>query len=337
MSKRNPIIGITLGDINGIGPEIAMEAAFSLAVSHCRRQALIGDAPLIHALAKQRRRPPLPEWDPSTPYPRGTGLVCIHLPHASAPLVRHPGKISVAAARAAHHWIVEASKLAMRGTLDAIVTAPIQKEGFMRAGLDVPGHTELLAQCAGVRHVEMMLLNDQLRVVLCTRHIPLREVSNQLTRARVRQTLSTTADALQWLGIRSRRIAVCGLNPHAGDGGAIGDEERRIIQPAIRAFRHSGVHVTGPVPADTVFYQVLQGEYDAVIAMYHDQGLAPFKMIAFENGVNLTLGLPFVRTSPDHGTAYALAGTGRASSASMEAALRLATRLAGRPNPWRLL
>lgn len=334
MSKQRPIIGITLGDINGVGPEIALAAAQEL-ISPRYRLVLIGDLFLIQSLAKQHGLPSFPEWNPSTPYPSRTRLACIHCPYSSRPLVRRPGKISVSAARAAHHWIIQAAAWAIKGRLDGIVTAPIQKEGFMRAGLDVPGHTELLAQCARVKNVEMMLLNDEFRVVLCTRHIPLRDVSMHLTRARVREALLYTADALQWLGLRSRRIAVCGLNPHAGDGGAIGDEERRIISPALRAFKQPRVHITGPVPADTVFYQVRQGKYDAVLAMYHDQGLAPFKMVAFENGVNLTLGLPFVRTSPDHGTAYDLADTGRADPSSMKAAIQLAVRLARRPNPWR--
>ena len=228
-----------------------------------------------------------------------------------------------------------AADMAMKGELDAIVTAPIHKEGFMRAGIDVPGHTELLAKCAQVKHVDMMLLNDRLRVVLCTRHIPIRDVAAQLQPSDIRQTVAYTAQALEWLGIRKRRIAVCGLNPHAGDGGAIGDEEIRVIRPALRRIRLRSAQITGPVPADTVFHQALQGDYDAIVAMYHDQGLAPFKMIAFEDGVNLTLGLPFVRTSPDHGTAYGLAGTGKANPSSMMAAIQLATRLAKRPNPWR--
>ncbi len=333
MSKRNPILGITLGDINGVGPEIALSAAIEQS-SPTARLALIGNANLIQALAKEKSRPPIPVWEPPAPFPRGSNLVSVHLPHSPISLVRRPGQISVAAARAAHHWIVTAAHWAKQGILDALVTAPIQKEGFMRAGLNVPGHTELLAQCAGVKHVEMMLLNDEFRVVLCTRHIPIRDVSRHLTRARVREALSYTADALQWLGLRSQRIAICGLNPHAGDGGAIGDEERRIISPVLRAFRHPRVRIAGPIPADTVFYQVRQGEFDAVLAMYHDQGLAPFKMVAFENGVNLTLGLPFVRTSPDHGTAYDLAGTGQANPSSMQAAIQLAARLARRPNPW---
>ncbi len=331
--SRPLVIGITLGDINGIGPEVAVQAAFRKRPTGVR-VVLIGDPATIVREARRLRKPPPRAWAPdqsSVP----SHVVTIWNPTPDARVRRQPGRCTAPAARAAYEWIVAATAAAQRGALDAIVTAPISKEGFMKADVDVPGHTELLAQLTSTDRYEMMLLADDFRVVLATRHVPIRLVASMLTPNGIRQAIEMTADALQWLGCRRKRIAVCGLNPHAGDGGAIGDEEQRIIGPAIRAAKRKGVQLTGPVPADSVFRQVRRGAYDAVLAMYHDQALAPFKMVAFEKGVNLTLGLPIIRTSPDHGTAYALAGKGKADPSSMMEAVRLAARLAGRTNPWR--
>jgi 4-hydroxythreonine-4-phosphate dehydrogenase len=215
-----------------------------------------------------------------------------------------------------------------------MVTAPINKEGFARAGIDFPGHTELLAACTGARRFAMMLFGGGLRVVLATRHIPLREVARRLNPSALREAVTLTHQALPWLGLPRARIAVCGLNPHAGDGGRLGDEEKRWIGPVLRGLRRRGFDIAGPLPADTVFHHARCGDYDAVVALYHDQGLAPLKTLAFDEGVNLTLGLPIVRTSPDHGTAYDLAGRGAANPSSMVAAVGAAVTLAGRPNPW---
>jgi 4-hydroxythreonine-4-phosphate dehydrogenase len=181
----------------------------------------------------------------------------------------------------------------------------------------------------------MMLMGGPLRVVTVTRHVPLAEVSNRLTRREIAEAIRLTDDALPWLGCRRRRIGVCGLNPHAGEGGDIGREEITTIAPAVRAAQRRGANVAGPIPSDVIFYQAVNGAYDAVISMYHDQGLGPLKMLAFEEGINLTLGLPIVRTSPDHGTAFDIAGKGKANPSSMVAAMRLACELAGKPNPWR--
>lgn len=333
MSKRNTYIGITLGDINGIGPELAVRAAYTEWPASVRI-VLLGDASVVEAWCTRYRLPVPAAWSPAhrTP-PRHPVSYWDPRVTRTALRPRH-GTCTAAAARAAYRWIGCAAEAAMNQRLHGLVTAPIQKEGFLKAGISAPGHTELLADCAGVKHVEMMLLADAFRVVLATRHLPLRDVAQALNRKGIQRTIHYTAEALHWLGARRKRIAVCGLNPHAGDGGALGHEEQRIIRPAIRAARRPGLTLTGPVPADTVFHQVRQGAYDAVVAMYHDQGLAPFKMWAFEQGVNLTLGLPFVRTSPDHGTAYNLAGTGRADCSSMRAAIACAIRLAHRPNPW---
>ncbi len=333
MSKRPAIIGITLGDINGIGPEVALKAAFAKRPPGTRL-VLIGDHDTLAREVRSLGRAMPPVWSPaaSTAPTRG---VTLWNPAPESNLIPRPGTCAADAARAAYRWVVAATEAALHGHLGALVTAPINKEGFKKAGVDAPGHTELLAALSGTTRFEMMLLADDFRVVLATRHIPIKDVAGSLTRSGVRNTIEMTADALRWLGVRRKRIAVCGLNPHAGDGGAIGQEERTIIRPAMRAVRRKDIVLSGPVPADSVFRQVREGAYDAVVAMYHDQALAPFKMVAFEKGVNLTLGLPFVRTSPDHGTAYGLAGQGKVDPSSMIEAIALAAKLATRPNPWR--
>jgi 4-hydroxythreonine-4-phosphate dehydrogenase len=222
----------------------------------------------------------------------------------------------------------------MSGGLDAMVTAPICKEGFHKAGIDVPGHTEMLADLTGTKRFAMMLFGGPLRVVLVTRHLPIKDVSKHLTRRRVLEAISIAGEALPWMGWKKPSIGVCGLNPHAGDGGEIGREEIAVIAPAIRDARALGFNAIGPVPADAIFHKAFKGEFGAVVAMYHDQGLGPMKMIAFDSGVNITLGLPIVRTSPDHGTAFDIAGKGIANPASMIQALLWARKLARRKNPW---
>ncbi|MCX7887638.1 MAG: 4-hydroxythreonine-4-phosphate dehydrogenase PdxA [Verrucomicrobiae bacterium] len=219
----------------------------------------------------------------------------------------------------AKRWVEEAARRCLRGELAAMVTAPVTKELVA----PFPGQTELLAHLARTRKFAMMLVGGPLRVSLVTIHEPLRRVPKLLTTRRIREVIELTEQFCRKIGIRHPRIGVCGLNPHAGEGGLLGDEERRIIAPAVRR-----TCATGPWPADTLFYRHYHGEFDAVVAMYHDQGLAPLKMIAFETGVNLTLGLPFVRTSPDHGTAPDIAGKGVAKPDSLIAAINLAAQLA---------
>jgi len=269
MSVR-PRIGITLGDVAGIGPEIVTKALASRKLDKRFDYEIIGD---------------------------------VHTKHR----------------RDAADWIVEGARRCLRGELAALVTAPVSKELVA----PWPGQTELLAHIAKTRRFAMMLVGGPLRVSLVTIHEPLRRVPSKITRRRIREVIVLTRDFCRRIGIRRPRIAVTGLNPHAGEGGLIGDEERRIIAPAIK-----GTGATGPWPADTLFHKAYHGAFDAVVAMYHDQGLAPLKMIAFDTGVNLTLGLPFVRTSPDHGTAPDIAGKGIARPDSMIAAINLAARLA---------
>jgi 4-hydroxythreonine-4-phosphate dehydrogenase len=240
---------------------------------------------------------------------------------------------SAEAARASVEWVREGAKRCLAGKLHGLVTAPVNKEAIVRAGISFVGQTELLSQMAATERTAMMLLGTDdrgcwLRVALATTHVPLRDVSATLTLDKIQTTIELSARACQDLGLARARIGVCGLNPHAGEGGKIGTEELTTIGPAVRQAQGRGVDVVGPVSADALFYYALRGEYDVVVAMYHDQGLAPLKMIAFEQGVNWTLGLPFTRTSPDHGTAYDIAGRGIANPSSMVAALRLAKQLA---------
>jgi len=239
---------------------------------------------------------------------------------------RGAGLSEVAAGRIAGQAIEEAAHLALRGEVDAIVTGPVHKQALHAAGYKYPGVTEFLAHLAGDVPVAMMLATDQLRVVLVTTHLPLRDVASQLTTDRVVQAGRLTVSALrQWWGMATPRLAVCALNPHAGEGGLFGDEDDRILRPAATA-----LGAAGPLPADTVFVKALRGEFDAVLAPYHDVGMTAVKVSGFGRGVNVTLGLPFIRTAPDHGTALDIAGTGKADASSMRAALDLAARLAGR-------
>lgn len=327
--KQPPLcIGITAGDINGIGPEAALKAAYGARWPADVRRVLVGPAAILREQARHFGFP-----EPATR--PGATAVSIWDPTPNLRLRWRPGRLDPAASRAAAGWIASAVAACQRGDLAAMVTAPISKEGFHRAGIDVPGHTEMIAELTGTRRFAMMLYGRGLRVVLATRHIPLKDVPARITRALIVNNVRIADEALRWMGLDRRRIAVCGLNPHAGEGGDIGREEIRVIAPALRALTKKGFDVHGPLSGDTVFHFAAAGEYDAVIAMYHDQGLAPLKLHAFDQGVNLTLGLPIVRTSPDHGTAFAIAGKGVARPDSMIEAIRQAALLARRPNPWR--
>ncbi len=300
-------IGITCGDINGIGPEIALKAASSKYPSDVEF-VLIGPGQVFNA----RNVLEIPFNGKLT-----------------------PGQITADASKTAVTAIERAVRGCLDGELDAMVTAPICKEGLKLAGVNYPGHTEMIAELTGTGRYGMMLMGKELRVMLVTRHLPLRAVADMLTKENILEAIELTGEALKWFGFDNGRIGVCGLNPHAGDGGALGDEESTVIAPAIEAARARGFNAVGPVPADVIFYQALAKQYDAVVAMYHDQGLGPLKMHAFDCGVNLTLGLPIIRTSPDHGTAFNIAGRGVASPDSMIAAIETAIQLAGQPNPWK--
>jgi 4-hydroxythreonine-4-phosphate dehydrogenase len=240
------------------------------------------------------------------------------------------GRVSAEAGRAAYQYIEAAVGLARAGTAAAVVTAPINKEALGAAGLTHAGHTEILADLCGVKGVAMMLVAGRLRVSHVSTHVSLRGAIERVTIPRILEVVRLTRDALRRLGVGGPRIAVAGLNPHAGEGGLFGSEERETIAPAVAAARAEDIDARGPFPPDSVFFRASQGEFDAVIAMYHDQGHIPVKVLGFYEGVNVTLGLPIIRTSVDHGTAFDIAGTGRADEQSMVAAIRLAAQMVPR-------
>lgn len=325
-------IGISLGDITGIGPEVTLKALAAEAGGDDTRWLIIGDAA---CLARLNARCQLP-LSPFSDYAAEGRFFVYEPPGGPLPEGLRPG--SPAAAAAALSWLSEGAKRCLRQELAALVTAPVNKEAIIRSGTPFVGQTEFLSELAGAKRTAMMLLGQDergrwLRVVLATTHLPLKLVAACLTSEKVELAIELAASACRQLNLPRSRVGVCGLNPHAGEGGELGTEEQSIIGPAVAAARARGLAAFGPLAADALFHQAFRGDYEAVVAMYHDQGLAPLKMVAFETGVNWTLGLPFVRTSPDHGTAYDLAGQDRASPASMLAALRLAKRLTLRPVP----
>lgn len=283
-----PRIAITVGDPAGIGPEIAARAASDARVLAACEPILYGP------------------------------------PNAEA---FRPGELSADAGRAAYECIVRAVGDARNRLVDAIATAPVNKLAFAHAGLPWKGHTDLLAHLCDATRVAMLFHAPELNVVLATVHVPLSEVPRMLTRELMRETILLTARSMPAFGISRPRVAVAGLNPHAGEDGLLGSEEQAILVPAIVEARDAGVDVAGPFPADTVFTRASRGEFDVVVACYHDQGLIPVKLLAFGRAVNVTIGLPIVRTSVDHGTAFDIAGKGVADAGSMIEAVLLAARL----------
>jgi 4-hydroxythreonine-4-phosphate dehydrogenase len=293
--SARPRIGVTSGDPAGIGPEIARKAAADASLASLCEIVLYG-------------------------------------PSEDREISRFPrGRVSADAGRAAYDAIVSATTDALAGRLDAIATAPVNKEAFAAAGLPWRGHTDLLGHLTASPRVAMMFYAESLRVILATVHIPLAHVPAALTRDVLESTIDLSARELPRFGIRSPRLALAGLNPHAGEHGVIGHEDDEVLAPAVAAMRGRGVSVDGPFPADTIFVRAMRGEFDAVIACYHDQGLIPIKLVAFGRAVNVTLGLPIVRTSVDHGTAFDIAGKGIADPSSMIEAIKLAVRLAMSP------
>jgi len=322
-------IGITLGDITGIGPEVTLKAIAADAASDDTRYLLIGDATHLRRL-NQKIGLNLPLQTFGGRNEPGRFFVSNPLAE-SLPADLVAG--SPAAARAAVAWLEEAARCCLRQELDAMVTAPVNKAGIVNAGYAFIGQTEFLSQLAGADRTAMMLLGQDaggrwLRVTLVTTHVSIKLLPQHITRAKVDLAIELAAQSCRDLRLPRARIAVCGLNPHAGESGEFGDEEQTTIGPAVLTARRRQLDVVGPLSGDTVFHHALRGEFDVVVAMYHDQGLAPLKAVAFDTGVNWTLGLPFIRTSPDHGTAYNIAGQGIANPSSMIAAIRLAKQLA---------
>lgn len=329
------MLAIALGDPTGIGPEVALKAIAAELSRDAQQYLLIGDVALVRALNGSLRLG-LAIEDFSA---KSKSRVLVVNPAAALPPSLSAG--APEAARLALSWLKHGAQLCLRGEAGGLVTAPVNKEAIIRSGeTSFVGQTELLSELAGTQRTAMMLLGADdrdrwLRVALATIHVPIREVAARLTREKIELAIELAAQACRDLGLPRARVAVCGLNPHAGEGGKIGDEEITTVTPAVKAMKQRGFDVHGPFAADALFYYVLRGDYDAVVAMYHDQGLVPLKMIGFERGVNWTLGLPFVRTSPDHGTAYDIAGQGIANPSSMIAAIQLAKQLqrSARPRP----
>ena len=325
-----PTIAITMGDPAGIGPEVIVKALADPVLRQKARYIIYGMNELLAYAAD------LAEFDVFwwrdqfngrlRAYPHDVVVVDYDQYSMLGSAIKSPSKMG---GEASMRFCQDAIEAAQKKIVDAVVTAPIAKESWKLAGYHYPGHTELFAQKTGSRRFAMMFAGGPLKVVLATVHVPLMGLWGRLNIGAVFQPIELIHEALvNWFGIEHPRIAVAGVNPHASENGQFGDEEERIISPAILMARDQGIDVSGPYPGDTIFLAARDGKYDAVVAMYHDQGLIPVKLLAFDRAVNITLGLPIVRTSPDHGTAFDIVGRNRANPGSMRAAIELAINLA---------
>jgi len=326
MKQGLPLAGISMGDPAGIGPEIILKALKDGRVLTKCRPLVLGDYEVLkETSARLGLDCPLISIDAPTHLPEGNKVPVLSL---SAIEDLKPAEVSYDAGRASGIYIRTGAELALEGTIDALVTAPINKESFNMGGFDYPGHTEFLAELTNTKDYAMMLMGERLRVVLLTIHCPLMSVAGRLSVAETLRIIGLTDRSLRNdFGLKSPRIALASLNPHAGEGGLFGREEEDLLLPAAGLARGKGIDVTDPLPADTLFYKALRGDYDVVVCPYHDQALIPLKMLHFEDGVNVTLGLPIIRTSPDHGTAFDIAGRGIASPESLIAAILTAARM----------
>ena len=334
-SRFEPVIAITMGDPMGIGPEVVAKALCDPAIMRLGKFVVYGqNQPLVDAAECAGMRP---FWfriaKENMPTTRGVAAEPVVLDYGhedSLPNTRAPSRAGGLLSKA---FVEDAIADALRPVgdarrVDAVVTAPIAKESWSMAGFKWPGHTELFAaRCKATRHT-MLFESPRLRVALATAHVPLMDIRNMLTIGRVFDPIDLGYTYCRQLGIEKPKIAVCGLNPHAGEHGLFGDEEERVIAPAIEIARRNGIDVRGPFPGDTIFIDAAAGKWDLVVAMYHDQGLIPVKLLGFDRAVNVTVGLSMVRTSPDHGTAFDIAGKNTASPNSMKAAIELAVKLA---------
>lgn len=311
---NKPVIAVSMGDPAGIGPEICLRAIREPAVLDICQPVIYGDIDVLQKVAGICR---ITIADTS---------VINHISDCNIETLT-PGCIQKQCGQASYAYIKSATTDTLNGKASAMTTAPIHKEAMHLAGIPHPGHTEILAELTGAKHICMTMASDKIIVSLATIHISLSQVPAQLTTEKIYTAITLTNSTLKKLGKPSPRITVCALNPHAGENGLFGTEEQTIIMPAIEKARHAGIAIEGPVPPDTAFITSRLENTDAYIVMYHDQGLIPFKMIAFDEGVNITLGLPIVRTSVDHGTAYDIAWQGKASHTSMVQAIIWAARL----------
>jgi len=331
-NDSRPRIAVTMGDPAGVGPELCLRALAAAALARQCVPVVFGDAGVLARVAEVCRLAPpehvlsaeaWPEQAASLDRPAVVDCQAIDAPSVE------PGRVSAACGRAAFAYIDRAIQAALAGQVAAVATAPLHKEALHAAGFHYPGHTEIFAERTGARRVCMMLTSEPLTVSLVTTHVGYHEVCRGLSTARIVEVIELSADAVSRLRGRAARIAVCGLNPHAGEHGLFGlGEEESIIAPAVDQARARGFDVVGPLPPDTAFAPARRRQTDAYVCMYHDQGLIPLKTLAFDAAVNVTLGLPIVRTSVDHGTAMDIAWTGRAGPTSLFEAIRVAVRLA---------
>lgn len=329
-ANQRPLIGITMGDPLGIGPEVIVKALADPELRSQARFLIYGLHDVLSVVADQAEINPFWWREPYDVATRvGTGVLVADFDDLNYVRVNGKHEPVALAGEASFRFVESGIRSLKEGRLDALVTAPICKASWKLAGYRMPGHTELLAERFGTRRVTMMFAADELRVALASTHIPLFELRNHFTIGMVHQPVDLLDRALkEWFGVASPHIGVLGVNPHAGEGGLLGDEEQRIIEPAIAMARNAGIRVTGPLPPDSAFTPAVLRQFDGLVAMYHDQGLIPVKMRAFDRAVQLTLGLGAIRTSPDHGTAFDIAGKNQANPGSLRAAIQLAIDLA---------
>lgn len=324
-----PCLAVTMGDPAGVGPEIIARALDDPSIARHSRLLVVGDATVMEAAARcvgsrlQVRR--IQDLVSAT-FGRGK-LNVVDLGNLPWSTFK-TGQIDSRAGKASFEYVYVAIDMALARIVDGIVTGPIHKQAMQLAGYRYPGHTEILAERSGTEHFAMLFVAGALNVILVTTHCSMREALDSINVEVVLEKIRLADQAMRAMGIGKPRIAVAGINPHAGEGGRFGVEETAILEPAIGLAKAAGIEATGPYPPDTVFYRARRGEFDIVVSMYHDQGLIPVKLDGFAEGVNVTYGLPFVRTSPDHGTAFDIAWKGTADPGSMVSAIKLATRLA---------
>ena len=331
--NHRPILGLTMGDPAGIGPEICLRALSEPAVLADCMPVVFGDAGVLRRLAKKgfpaaaARVVSLAEFNASTAPTRPVVVDCAALDVDNM----EPGKVSAACGKAAYSYIEQSIRAALAKQIDGVVTGPIHKEALRLSGVNYPGHTEIFTALTGAKRSCMMLYSDKITVSMVTTHIGYHEVPGKLSVERVLSTIELTAEAMGWMLRRAPRIGVCGLNPHAGEHGLFGQgEEEKFVAPAVAEAKQRGIDATGPLVPDAAFTTGGRKQFDAFICLYHDQGHIPFKMLAFDTGVNTTLGLPIIRTSVDHGTAFDIAWQGKADPASLYSAIHIAAQLAAR-------
>ncbi len=326
--KKKPVLGITMGDPTGAGPEITVKALCSAEIKGLCRAVVVGDAAAMRAAVEIVKMPVQIRAIKNVSEAQFTDGVIevIDLKNVNMEtLVR--GRVDPMGGKAAFAYVETATKLALEKEIDAIVTAPLNKEALNKAGYAYSGHTEILAHLCDVSDVVMILVAGDLRIAHVTTHVSLRQACDLITKGRILRVLKLTNEAVKRMGVAEPRLVVAGLNPHAGESGLFGNEEKEQILPAIEAAKQLGLNVRGPLPPDTAFLRASRGEFDAAIAMYHDQGHIPMKMVGFDKGVNVTLGLPIIRTSVDHGTVFGKAGKGTANPRSLIEAIKLAVTM----------